>query len=108
MGKAEGSLIRKKFSFTEAEDWQQYGKLSARTEFSVLRKTHKFTHLHCVLHTGRTHQIRATVLALGFPLVGDKIYGVDESFLFHLSMEHLIMRIKSLCASNVRLCIVHY
>ena len=80
MGRAESSLIRKKFSFTEANDWIDHGKFSARTEFSVLKRTNKFTHLHCVLHTGRTHQIRATVLSVGFPLVGDKIYGVDERF----------------------------
>ncbi len=31
------------------------------------------------LLTGRTHQIRATVLALGYPILGDKLYGLDES-----------------------------
>ena len=37
-------------------------------------ETH-FTHLQCLLHTGRTHQIRVHLSQLGYPLAGDDLYG---------------------------------
>jgi 23S rRNA pseudouridine1911/1915/1917 synthase len=38
-----------------------------------------FALLACTLETGRQHQIRAHLHAEGHPIVGDKIYGPDES-----------------------------
>ena len=72
-------IVRKKFVFTEESDYLSLGKLGARTEFEVAVRHGGLSHLRCTLHTGRTHQIRATLKGLGLPLLGDKIYGLDES-----------------------------
>lgn len=50
----------------------------ARTQFSVERRFTRpvaVTLLACVLETGRTHQIRVHLAAIGHPVVGDDRYG---------------------------------
>jgi 23S rRNA pseudouridine1911/1915/1917 synthase len=47
----------------------------ARTSYRVLERLRGATLVQVMLHTGRTHQIRVHFQYLGFPLVGDRVYG---------------------------------
>jgi 23S rRNA pseudouridine1911/1915/1917 synthase len=51
------------------------GGRSARTHYSPLERFGHATLLECVLDTGRTHQIRVHLAAIGHPLLGDSVYG---------------------------------
>lgn len=42
-----------------------------------------FSLVHCSLKTGRTHQVRVHMTALGHPLVGDKVYGKTPKAALH-------------------------
>ncbi|MCC6673460.1 MAG: RluA family pseudouridine synthase [Planctomycetes bacterium] len=59
--------------------------LPALTRYRVLRRSDPFALVELEPRTGRTHQLRVHMAAIGCPLVGDKIYGVDERFF----LEHL-------------------
>lgn len=52
----------------------------ALTRYKVARSSGGRALLEVTLGTGRQHQIRAHLSALGHPVVGDKIYGPDEAF----------------------------
>lgn len=62
--------------------------LPALTHYRVLRTRGNYSLVELRPKTGRTHQLRVHMSALGHPLVGDKIYGADDSiFLEHLAGE---------------------
>ena len=52
--------------------------LPARTEVRLIERLDGRALVSAHPKTGRQHQIRAHLCAIGHPVVGDKIYGVDE------------------------------
>ena len=53
----------------------------ARTQYQVIKYINDYTLLEILPETGRTHQIRVHLAAIGYPVVGDAVYGVKSPYL---------------------------
>lgn len=53
---------------------------SAHTVLRPLWWNSCYSLVEALPRTGRLHQIRATLCSLGYPLVGDKLYGINDTF----------------------------
>lgn len=60
-----------------------------RTMFTREKRHNSMSLLSVRLYTGRMHQIRATLSCSGFPVVGDKLYGVDAGLYFRFADNQL-------------------
>lgn len=55
------------------------GKL-AITEYTVANTNNNYTLLNIQIHTGRKNQIRYQLQEIGYPIVGDRKYGMKDSY----------------------------
>ncbi len=52
----------------------------ARTQYKVARYLDGYTLLNVYPETGRTHQIRVHLAAIGYPVMGDSVYGIRSRY----------------------------
>ena len=77
---------RKKMAVTEKNS------KPAQTHYRVMERFSGFTHIEAKLATGRTHQIRVHMKYIGYPLLGDPLYGKGEKNPFHFKGQALHAR----------------
>jgi len=83
------SRVRKKRRFTPDLPPDAVGAETAHTEFRCLLRGQGLSLLSAELFTGRMHQIRATLVSIGYPVVGDKLYGVDDEIYLRFIADEL-------------------
>ena len=73
------SAVRKKRCFVR-EKPSEAASEACETRFSCVSQGNNISVVRAYPKTGCLHQIRATLCSLGYPIVGDKLYGIDETF----------------------------
>ena len=89
IAKAEGPTIRREVRSDGKPSVTKYEVLSTHGNRALVR---------LILETGRTHQIRVHLSAIGCPVFGDFLYGSESDELkgrFALHSEHIILRLPS-------------
>lgn len=103
------SIVRKKRRWVSELGASEKGE-SATTLFVPEAIGDTVSLVRAMPETGRMHQIRATLFSLGYPLLGDKLYGLDDSLylkqrddaITEADFERIGMRRQALHASLLR------
>ena len=66
----------------------------ARTEVRVIARFPRLTLVSCRPHTGRTHQIRVHLEHLGYPILGDRLYGQETDVFLGLLNKLPVSRLR--------------
>ncbi|OIO37660.1 MAG: hypothetical protein AUJ72_04115 [Candidatus Omnitrophica bacterium CG1_02_46_14] len=87
---------------------------TAKTHYRILHSNGEYSVVELQPRTGRTHQLRAHMSFIGYPIVGDKIYidlkifsryvvhGLDEEMLAQLKMKRLALHASELSFTHPR------
>ena len=75
IGRSLKDRKKQKVYLLNEPDAKRKGLRKAITEYRVLERFKDYTLIEAEPKTGRKHQIRCHLAALGYPIVGDKIYG---------------------------------
>ena len=86
---AQGATVRRKRVFVPEGGPHPDSARPVETSFRKIscRDGMSWIEVHPI--TGRPHQIRASLKAIGFPIVGDKLYGLDETIYARLATDRL-------------------
>ena len=80
---------------------------NAKTHYRIIDRFNHHTHVKVILETGRTHQIRVHLSHIGYPLVGDPMYGGRVRFprkaSFELKQELLNLKRQALHSKKLTL-----
>ena len=72
------SKVDRKMMAAYPADSKELGVRNAFTHYEIINSYKSFSHLRLKLKTGRTHQIRVHMKAIGHPVVGDNVYSSQK------------------------------
>ena len=73
----------------------------ALTEYEILKSKNNMSLLNITLLTGRTHQIRVHLKAIGHPIIGDEIYGKKSKYINRQMLHAYKLNFKDIKNKNI-------